>query len=196
MARGAFVRRAGSGRLLDGRRLTWTVADGSRGRRWRSTTIDADGRLVLALLVEVAPDGTLAKLEAAAPSGLLTLHPEGETLHGNLAGPAGIEHVRRPFGTGWAMLVDASPIPLAVVAHGLGSRVPVRVGTELLGVAVGDDLRLRDLRASAERVGDRAWRIATDSDVGPLRIVLDAEGVPVLDAGRSWALEQDEGARG
>ena len=64
---GPYTRRAGTGRLPGGRRLTWTVADGRRGRRWRSVTTGDDGRLVQALLLETGAAGEIMRLEIAAP---------------------------------------------------------------------------------------------------------------------------------
>ncbi len=82
------MRRAGTGLLDWGGRITWTVADGRHGRRWRSMLTD-DGVLVGSLLLETRPDGSVAKLELATAAGLLTLHPEGSMLHGNVARPTG-----------------------------------------------------------------------------------------------------------
>ena len=93
-------------------KLTWTVADGTRGRRWRSVTTEADGGLVLGLLVEVAAgrDGGEAR-EASAPGGLLTLHPEVSTLLGNVVrAGGGVERLALPFTEGRLVLVDRSSV--------------------------------------------------------------------------------------
>ena len=62
-------RRAGFGRLADGRTVTWSLADGRRGRRWRTTTTDPIGGLESALLLELAPDGRLSKIELTMAEG-------------------------------------------------------------------------------------------------------------------------------
>jgi len=193
--RGSFVRRAGTGRLPGGRRLTWTVADGTRGRRWRSVTTEADDRLVLTLLLEVAPDGSLVKVEAATAAGLLTLHPEGGTLHGNVARPSGIEHLTLPFLAG-LVLVDESPVALAAAAGSLAGRVAVGQGIDVHGVAVVDGLSLRAMAWRVERVGERAWRLEPADGGDVLAIELDADGVPILDKGEMWPLEEHADGQG
>ena len=77
------MRRAGTGLLDWGGRITWTVADGRLGRRWRSMLTE-DGVLVGVAAPRDAPGWSVAKLELATAAGLLTLHPEGSTLHGNV----------------------------------------------------------------------------------------------------------------
>jgi hypothetical protein len=187
-----FARLAGSGRLPDGRRLTWTVADGSRGRRWRSTTVDADGRLVLALLVEVGLDGAIQKVEAAAAAGLLTLHPEARWFHGNVARDGSIEHttLRRYDG---AVLVGASPVAVAVVAAQLTDRVAVGASVDVVGVEIDDDLLVSGMAWRVERMGERAWRFTADVPGGAtLEVELDEDGVPVLEDAASGPLERAE----
>ena len=188
MPDGSSARRAGTGRLPGGLRLTWTVADGSRGRRWRSVTTEADGRVTLSLLLEVEPDGSLARLEASAPVGLLTLHPEGETLHGNVVRSSDIRHVALPARDG-LVAVDGSPVALAVVAGSVAGRVAVGQGIEARGVAVDAGLRVRDAAWRIERVGERSWRFEPAGGGEPLALELDGDGVPVLGDGVSWPLE-------
>ena len=104
--------------------MTWTVADGRKGRRWRAVTTSGD-RLLNALLVEVAPDGALAKIEVAAPAGLLTLHPEPDMseLHGNVVRADGIEHVAMPWSPAHVLMLGASPVTAAVAAARLAERI-------------------------------------------------------------------------
>jgi hypothetical protein len=183
------VRRAGSGRLEGGRRLTWTVADGSRGRRWRSATTSADGRLALALLVEVSPEGLVRKLEVAAPAGLLTLHPDGRTLHGNVVRSSGIEHIALPWNEADLLLAGASPVTAAIAAAGLAARVGVGEGTGAGAVEVGEDLRVRRATWRVARTGERRWRLLAADGGASLALELDTDGIPVLESAAGWPLE-------
>ena len=189
--RDPFVRRAGTGRLPDGRRVTWTVADGRRGRRWRAITTSGD-RLLRALLIEVAPDGTLAKLEVAAPSGLLTLHPEPDAsmLHGNVVRADGIEHIALPWTSAHVLMVGTSPVTAAVAAVRLAARLGVGEGVSVPAVEVGNALEIRAATWRAARTGERRWRLLA-ADGGPsVLLMLDDDGVPTgLEQGGDWPLE-------
>ena len=68
------MRLAGALGLADGAWLTWSVADGRRGRRWRAVSTLA-GAITHALLLEVDLAGRPARLELTTPAGMLTLHP-------------------------------------------------------------------------------------------------------------------------
>ena len=72
-----FLRVAGTGRSPDGDTVTWSVAEGRRGRRWRESVVQ-DGAVVHSLLFELDPDGRFAHLELTTTAGLVTLHPEGD----------------------------------------------------------------------------------------------------------------------
>lgn len=185
------LRRAGTGLLPGGRRLTWTVADGRRGRRWRAITTSGD-RLLHGLLLEVAPDGTLTRLEAAAPGGLLTLHPEADasTLHGNVVSASGIVHVALPWSRAHILMVGASPVTGAVAAVRLGSRLGVGEGTSVPVVEVADTLAIRSATWRVARTGVRRWHLLA-ADGGPsVLLELGDDGVPVgLDAADGWPLE-------
>jgi hypothetical protein len=177
------LRLAGRGRLLDGGLVTWSLAEGIRGRRWRATLGDG-GRLRAALLLEVAVDGRPMKLELATPVGLLTVHPEPDgVLHGNVVTAAGVGPIDVPFGGALALDVERLPIGAAVACHGLAGSVGVGEGIELPVVRLGHDL---SVRSSVARVGRRApgaWTI----DGAPLD--LDARGVVVLGEAHEWPLE-------
>lgn len=187
-----YARRGGTGRLPGGRRLTWTVADGRRGRRWRSITTSADGRLVGSLLLETGPAGELARLELATPAGLLTLHPDqgGTALHGNVVRPAGIEHVALPWTGGHALLAGASPLTGVVTAARLAAAVGVGEGASFPAVEVAEDLSIRRATWRAARVGARRWRLLA-ADGGPsVTVTLDDDGAPAgLEDAETWPLE-------
>ena len=81
-----WLRRAGRLLLGGGETVLWSVAEGRRGRRWRSARRDADGNLVSDLLLELDPVGRWTRLELATTAGILTLHPEPDdtAVHGNV----------------------------------------------------------------------------------------------------------------
>ena len=95
------TRMAGWGRAADGSTVTWTVAEGSKGRRWREVVALGEAT-VQALLLETDRDRRFSHLELARADGLWTFHPEPDgTLHGNHVRPddRAVEHVRGwPFG--------------------------------------------------------------------------------------------------
>lgn len=186
------MRRAGTGLLADGRRLTWTLADGRRGRRWRASTTGADGRLVHVLLLEVDPAGHVQRLEIAAPAGLLTLHPDptSSTLHGNVVRPTGVEHLALPWAPGHALLAGASPITGGVAAMALEPVIGPGEGAGFAAVEVADDLTVRRATWRAARVGERRWRLLA-ADGGPsVMVELGPDGVPGgLDGADDWPLE-------
>ena len=66
---------AGCGRAADGSTVTWTVAEGSKGRRWREV-VALGGATVQALLLETDRDRRFSHLELARADGLWTFHPE------------------------------------------------------------------------------------------------------------------------
>lgn len=166
----AWLRRAGSGRLPDDRTLVWSVAEGRRGRRWRSITCGADGAVALTMLMEIGVDGRFTRLELASPSGLLTLHPEpgGATVEGNIVDGHGVRPISLPWGPGRVLWVRETPIPEILTRRtGGGSARTV------VGLAIDPDLRVRpDVRPG--------------EGSGPLA---DERGVPILDAAAEWDLE-------
>ncbi len=183
------VRRAGVGHAPSGDRVTWSVATGQRGRRWRESAVDG-AAVRHSLLIETSPEGRFLHLELSSPAGLLTLHPEADgTLHGNAVLRDGIQHVRGlPWERDGLVIVAASPLSLAAAAYlltrsgprtddGWHRRLVLRVSPELALIAGAEE---------AERAGDGRWRLGAD--------VLDADvnGLPLLAGGRSWALETAE----
>jgi len=183
----SHVRRAGVGRLPDGRTITWTLADGRRGRRWRTATVGAGGAVVEVLLLELDPDGRLGKLELASAAGLLSLHPEGGSLHGNVVTAIGVRHVRLPWPPGAVLLVEGADVTDVAAARPgppsgvVGERVTVPA------IVVRADLVLESVTATLTRQAD-----AVRLDVGASsRLVrVDERGVPDgLRGGGDWPLE-------
>jgi hypothetical protein len=163
------VRLAGSVRRGDGTLVTWTLAEGRKGRRWREVVTSDDGGMRWALLYETDPDGAFSHLELASAAGLATLHPEGDgTLHGNVVEPeGGVRHiVGAPFEPGSALLVAGSLVAAAAVAagHPPGSAATV---LDPLGLTL-------DVRAIVE------------GDLSPV----DQDGAPRLPGGAIWPLER------
>lgn len=187
-----MTRRAGTGRLPGGRRLTWSAADGRRGRRWRAVTTSADGRLVQDLALEVDPAGAVLKLEIASAAGLLTLHPEpgSGALHGNVVRATGVEHVTLPWSPGHLLMAGASPVTGVVAARQLASVVGVGEGDTVPAVEITDDLTIRRATWRVARVGERRWRLLA-ADGGPsVAVEVAGDGTPAgLDEAESWALE-------
>jgi hypothetical protein len=132
-----WLRVAGTGRAADGTTVTWSLAEGRRGRRWREA-VSRNGAVVHSLLFELDPEGRFAHLELTTPAGLLTLHPEGDgTIHGNVVTASGITHVRGlPWGEDDVVLVDGSAICNVVagqwqLARQLDDLGVVRVATDM-----------------------------------------------------------------
>jgi hypothetical protein len=184
-----WLRRAGHLPLEDGRAVTWTVAEGRRGRRWReAVTKPGQPGIRHSLLLETDPDGWFAHLELSTEAGLLTLHPEGDgTLHGNVVTRGGIRHVR---GLGWdphgVVFVDGSVVSRLAGFAGLGALLEIGGSLDALVLRITRDLELLVGRETIERPADRQWA------VGDLeRIAVDADGLLPARGGTTWPLEDD-----
>jgi hypothetical protein len=164
------LRLAGTWRLPDGALVTWTVADGRRGRRWRASST-VDGQLTHALLIEVDPAGRVARLELATPAGLLTLHPDASetTLHGNIVTLGGVQPVTFAWSRDHALSVDGRPIADAVTAHRITETTRVGERRKVALVAIAPDLTLREATFEFEPVRYRLWRISSSSRADPRR---------------------------
>jgi len=167
------VRRAGHASAADGSVITWSMAEGSRGSRWREVRT-RDGSVVSSLLLELDPEGRFSHLELSTAAGLLTLHPEGDgSLHGNAVTADGVRHIVAVlWASGDIILVEGSAIARAAAR-------PVDLGAHTgraAGVAIGLDLGLERQTFEA-------------SDVA---IELDSDGLPALPGGRTWPLEMED----
>jgi hypothetical protein len=185
----ARVRRGGRGTLPDGGLLTWSLAEGARGRRWRATR-SRDGRLDLALLLEVDAGGRPARLEVAGPAGLLTLHPDsgdGE-LHGNVVTPDGIRHLAFAWSPAHELIVEGIPAVLAAAVRRLAAEVPVGGSVDRPAVIVDADLRCATGSLRIERLAERRWRAGEGTPVAAVSI--DEDGAPAdLGDAADWPLE-------
>ena len=182
------TRVAGSGELADGSIVTWTVAEGRRGRRWREVVV-RDGATVHALLFETDVARRFSHLELARADGLWTFHPEADgTLHGNqVSFDDPVQHVKGwPFAIGDALLIDGSPIASAALTWGHADSVVIGSSIELAGVVVRSDGRLERLeRMPLVRLDETRWRVGEG-----MPVEVDEHGLPVLANGRRQPLEE------
>ena len=187
----AFLRRAGTAYLADGAQLVWSVADGTRGRRWRAMS-SADGIITHALLLEVDLGRRPARLELTTPAGLLTLHPgpDGTSLHGNVVTSLGMRHLTFAWSGEHGLSVDGRPVADAVTAHRLADTVRVGETRSVAVVAITPDLSLREETVQFERRGGATWRLTRPG--GAHALAIDARGVPAaLTDALEWPLELD-----
>jgi hypothetical protein len=163
-----WLRRAGRLDLSDGATVLWSVAEGRRGRRWRSLRLDAAGQLLSDLLLETDPDGRWTRLELGTAAGLLTLHPapDGGSAHGNVVTGRGVVPLALPWSARHRLLLPDEP----VAAAALGARHGDRPQAPGPGLLVGADLAVT----------------ASDGDLPPM--VAPADGLP----GPSWPLEAED----
>ncbi len=187
----ANIRLAGRGSQADGTRLAWSVADGRRGRRWRTVAM-RDGELRHALLLEIGPDGLLKRLELTTADGLLTLHPDSAelSLHGNAVTVTGVRHLAFGWSGDHALAIDAEPVADAVTAHRLARSVGVGEGRSVSVVIVAHDLTVHEGLREFERISATRWRI--DGEGMTRSLSIDRRGLLVgLDDARTWPLELD-----
>jgi hypothetical protein len=158
---GGFLRRAGTGTLPDGSVVTWSVAEGARGRRWRWTQASGIG-LRHAGLVELDAEGRFARLELETGEGMLTLHPatDRRSIHGNVVRAGGVDPVELPWSDDGRIGIDGDPFGSAVA------------GWRGRGWLVGTDLTIQ--RADGARSA---------------ALEVDGRGIPLVRGAREWALE-------
>jgi hypothetical protein len=181
------TRVAGWGRRADGAVVTWTVAEGRKGRRWREVVAHGTD-VVHALLLETDPDRRFSHLELARADGLWTFHPEPDgTLHGNhVASSSGVRHVVGwAFGADDGLVIEGSPVSLAAIAwrRATAGESSAAVAGVVIGAAGALEQR-SDIRI--ERVTPTRWRVGQRGE-----IEIDEAGLPILDGGETWPLELD-----
>lgn len=184
-----FLRVGGRGTTPGGRSVIWSIAEGSKGRRYREVRRAGEG-IAHSLLLETDPDGRFSHLELSTPSGLLTLHPEPDgTLHGHAIVSDGVEHVA---GLAWEpdalIVIEDSVVCVVATAHLL--RRTLAAGSSLARHAAWIPptlwVEIRPVRVG--RIGGGAWQVGSD---GP--IAIQPTGVPGLAGGETWPLDQMEG---
>jgi hypothetical protein len=172
--------------LADGSQLTWSVADGTRGRRWRGIAI-ARGAVSHVVLLEVDLAGRPSRLELTTPAGLLTLHPSaiGLEIHGNVVTTTG-EGVR-PLAFAWGpeheLEVVGRPLATAVGLHRRRERILAGASEEVEVLTVSPALDVIAARRRVVRLSETRWR------VGTIELAIDADGLPL--GGLRWPLEPD-----
>jgi hypothetical protein len=179
---------AGWGTLDDGAVVTWTIAEGRRGRRWREIVTRGDA-VSHSLLLETDADRRFSHLELARVDGLWTFHPEGDgTLHGNHVDAAAreVHHVvGMPFGGDDLLVIEGSPLGAAAIAWRLAVELTDGETSTFAAVilpAAGSTAAVPAIRV--QRVSASRWRIGAGD---PFEI--DADGAPVLPGGEVRPLE-------
>jgi hypothetical protein len=187
-----LFRVAGTGRLPTGETITWSIADGRRGRRWREL-LSRRGRVIRSLLLEIAPDGGIGRLEVATAAGLLTVHPSTDltTLHGNVVASDGVRHLTLAWSEAHLLVVDRSPMVAAAILGRSAGTMPPGGRARFDGVRVGTDLRPAPVTVLVSRIGPSTWDTAIDpTDAGLVeQIALDRRGLPILLDPAEWPLE-------
>ncbi|MEO5965760.1 MAG: hypothetical protein ABIR11_09870 [Candidatus Limnocylindrales bacterium] len=153
-----------------------------------------EGRIVGVLLLETGTDLRVGKLELATAAGLLTLHPEGAALHGNIVRPAGIEHIERPWAEDHLLLVVGTPATAAAAARRLTTRGGVGEGHTFVGVSVDVELAVTPATFRVVRPAEERWRFVQADRGFETAVTLDADGIPRLLDAASWPLERHEHA--
>ena len=182
-----LVRRGGRFEDEGGRVTTWSVAGGSRGRRWRWVTVGPGVDQVAAHTLETTLDARFNRLESAGQRGLLTLHvePDGR-VHGHRVTGGGVEHVALGVPASGLALVGTGPVGDAAFVSGIGQAAePVRTETLIVTNGLGVEV--------AEVVVRPLGRRAVEIEVAGVarRLELDGDGLPVVPGGDAWPLELD-----
>ena len=184
------VRRGGHARDPLGDLLTWSVAEGERGTRWREA-LERDGALIRSLLLETAPSGRPTRLETTTRAGLLTLHPEPDesAIHGNVVGRAGIRHLAFPWSAEHELFVFASPATATIIVRRLARTMAMGAARDLELLAIDDELEPTLARWRVVRVASHSWRLADIDGSNEREMTVTDDGRPVLLDERSWPLE-------
>ena len=180
-----WLRRAGHGLLPDGTSVTWSIAEGRRGRRWREVRV-RDGTVISSLLLETDTNRRFSHLELSTAAGLLTLHPETDgTMHGNSIGADGVQHVTGlPWSPTGIVLLDGSPIARVAATMSLDRAIEPGGTLDADALIIGLDLALDRRRVQVERMADGHWAFE-DRHLIEVR----EDGIPHLSEAADWPLE-------
>jgi len=184
------VRRGGHARDSLGDLLTWSIAEGERGTRWREA-LERDGSLLRSLLLETSPAGRPTRLEMTTRAGLLTLHPEPDesAMHGNVVGGDAIRHLALPWSGEHELFVFSSPATATIVVRRLARTLAPGGSRELDLLAIDDELEPKLVRWQVERIGTHGWRMASTDGSDERRMTVDDDDRPISLDERSWPLE-------
>lgn len=180
-----LLRIGGRGSTPAGRSIIWSVAEGSRGRRYREVRRAGEG-IAHSLLLETDLAGRFSHLELSTPSGLLTLHPEPDgTLHGHAVVSDGIEHVTGlPWEAAGLVVVEDSVVCVVAAAQLLRPTLGPGSSTARHAVWIPPTLWVEIRPVRVGRAGG-GWQLGAD---GPIEI--DPRGVPQLVGGEIWPLDK------
>jgi hypothetical protein len=180
------LRVGGRGQGADGASVVWSVAEGNRGRRWREVR-NVGGGMASSLLLETDPAGQFAHLELSTPSGLFTLHPEGDgTLHGHAIVSDGVEHVTGlPWDHDGIVLLEGSTVCRLAAVAGLALVVAAGTSRGHLAAVIPPTLWLEVSPVRVERIDATTWRFGGDE-----AFAVDERGLPILRGGEIWPLER------
>ncbi len=186
------IRLGGRAGLDGGGTVTWSVAEGRRGRRWREVVTQGDG-VARSVLLEVSPAGRPTYLELATPSGLLTLHPDTHEreLHGNAVTSDGIRHLRFDWSLDHELDIVGSTVAAAVATHRLSALVAAGEGRRTPVLRIDDALEPRPATRRVTRTSSGGWHIVDLETDQEQTVILDDDGVPLLPGTVTWPLETD-----
>lgn len=191
------VRLAGHATDRLGRAVTWTIADGERGRRWREVATDAagvagdaaDAAGSRSLTLETGHAGQWLRLEIAAPSGLLSLHPDRDgRIQGNVATADGVRHLSLGVLTPPLVDIRDSLVGETALCRALERLVAPGEGSGVRVVRVGAALEVAIYDVGVTRHDARTWELR-DSE-GTREITMGDLGTPSDgESGTRWPLE-------
>jgi len=184
---GRSMRIGGRASLPSGEIVTWSIADGRRGRRWREVTV-RDGHVARSLAIETDPGGRVVRLEISTPAGLLTLHPDGDTavLHGNVVTPDGIRHLTMGEGM---VFVPGSPAAAAIALRALSTRFTTGETQRIELIRIDDGLDPAGEGWDVTRTDAQTWRLVRAANGETQSVGLDEDWLVELEGEVRWPLE-------
>ena len=179
---------AGHERDTLGRDVTWTVAEGRHGRRWRELAIDLTGA-ARSLTLETDNQGAWQRLEIAGGTGLLSLHPESDSsIHGNVASRTGVRHLSIGVVKPARVDVPGSLVAEAALCWTLARQVRVGERKTITVASVAEPVSVGLVELSVDRRTTGTWELR-DGDRRRL-VEIDDGGLPVAHVGAErWPLE-------
>ena len=181
------LRVGGRGTTPSGGSVVWSVAEGSRGRRWREVVRAGEG-IGHSLLLETDPGHRFRHLELGTPAGLLTLHPEPDgTLHGHAVVSEGVRAVEGlPGDEEGIVALDGSVVCVLAAAALLRGSVAADASRAQQAVQIPPSLRVAVGLIQVSREAGGAWQVGAGPALG-----IDHFGLPELTDGASWELETE-----
>lgn len=174
--------------------IAWSVAEGSRGRRWRAIATRggsvAESALLQAVLLEIDPAGRITRLELTTPAGMLTLHPEPDEreIHGNVVAA---DSSVRPLAFAWSVdheiEIVGRPIATAIALHRRRELVPVGAHALMPVLSIDGSLGVEVGERQVTRLGLDRWSVSDASGAPVGELVVDARGLPAAEV--TWPLE-------